>query len=348
MASNVSSEIPLKCHAVQMNRTGGPEVIEFNEIDTPVPAADQVLIKVEWAGVNFIDTYHRTGLYKVPYPYTFGQEASGIIVKLPTSPEVLENEVYKKKGFKLGDRVATLSGPGGMAQYIVYRWSHVVKVPSTPNFDKRIGAAITQGLTALTALKESYEVKKGDWILIHAIAGGLGLQFLQIAKIIGAHVIGTTSTAEKAALAKEHGADHVVLYDDNLVETVLKLTEGRGVHAVFDGVGKDTWDVNFDLIARKGTIVTIGNASGAVPPFSVLRLGAKNLKVIRPKVGVYTETPEEAEYYSQEYFRLVAEDGVKVLIRKEYPFSAEGVRQAQIDIASRGTVGKLVINVAAS
>ncbi|KAF8313079.1 NAD(P)-binding protein [Clavulina sp. PMI_390] len=333
--------IPAKCHAIQISKTGGPEVIDFNEIDTPTPKPEEILVKVEWAGVNYIDTYHRGGLYPVQFPFTLGQECTGTIVKLPTSSQVLEDDAYKRRGFQLGDRVAVIIA-GSFREYVPSTWSRVFKMPE--GIDPRYGAALLQGFTALTSVRESYVLKKGDWILVHAIAGGLGLQYAQIAKLLGANVIGTTSTPEKAELAKQNGADHVILYSQqNVVEEVLRLTEGRGVNAVFDGVGKDTWEANFDLIARKGTIVSIGNASGAPPPFSVLKLGAKNITVLRPVMFNYIVTPEESEHYSTEYFSLLKQ-GVNIQIHKEYPFSADGVRQSQIDITGRGTTGKLLIN----
>lgn len=346
-AMSTSTSVPSSMKAVRFHKTGGPEVIVFEDIDTPKPKPEELLIKVEWAGVNFIDNYFRGGLYATELPFTFGQEASGTIVQLPTSKTVLEDPEYSAKGFKVGDRVVT-SEPKTFAEYSVARWSHVVSLPSSID-PKTGGACITQGLTALTIMRESYAVKKGDWILVHAVAGGLGLQFAQIGHALGAHVIGTTSTAEKAALAKKHGAEHVILRNDsNVVQEVQRLTNGEGVKAVFDGVGKDTWEGNFDLIARKGTIVTCGNASGAVPPFNVLKLSAKNIKVVRPRMGAYVQTAAEFTAYATEYLSLLSSGQVRVNIHKEYPFSAEGVRQSQADITGGGTTGKLLINVAGS
>lgn len=193
-------------------------------------------------------------------------------------------------------------------------------------------AALLQGLTAVSFVEEAYPVKKGDTILIHTAAGGLGLLLTQLAKNVGATVIGTTSTAAKAELAKANGADHVILYPvEDTVKRVLELTNGVGVDAVFDGVGKDTFDNNFKLIKRKGTIVSVGNASGAVEPFSVLRLAEKNLRLLRPSLSNYVYTPEESAYYSHKLFELVAKGALKIAVFEEYPFTAEGVQKAQRD-----------------
>lgn len=341
----MSPSVPKTSKAIQYVAQGGPEVIEEAEVETAVPKADEILVKIEWAGVNFVDTYKRSGLYPIPLPFTAGEEAAGTIISLPTSTEVLESEDYKKRNYKVGAKVLVYYG-GAFREYTAAPWHRVVVLPgSVPT--KLAAAGLLQGLTALTALREAYTVQKGDWILVHAVAGGLGLQFTQIAKKIGAHVIGTTSTAEKAEVAKKHGADHVLLYTKGpIIDDVLKITNGVGVQAVFDGVGKDTWEDNFALIARKGTIVSIGNASGAVPPFAPLKLVAKNVKVVRPTLNNYILTPEEFRRYADEYFQFLA-DGLKVEIHKVYPFTADGVRQAQIDITGRGTIGKLLVNVAA-
>lgn len=340
----MSTSVPKTNKVIQYTKVGGPEVIEQVEVETATPKPDEILVKIEWAGVNFIDTYFRTGVYPVTFPFSAGQEGSGEIVSLPTSPEVLESDDYKKRGFKVGSKVVVYFGHS-FQEYSAVPWHKVAVLPE--GISTKVGAAgFTQGLTALSALKEAYAVQKGDWILVHAIAGGLGLQFAQLGKLFGANIIGTTSSAEKAEVAKKHGADHVLLYTKGpIIDDVLKITNGVGAQAVYDGVGKDTWEDNFQLIARKGTIVSIGNASGAVPPFAPLKLVAKNLKVLRPTLNNYIFTPEEFRQYSTEYFEFLKK-GVHVEIHKEYPFTAEGVRQSQIDITGRGTIGKLLINVA--
>jgi len=339
------TSIPKTTHAVQFFKNGGPEVLEFHEVEVATPQPDELLIKVEWAGVNFIDTYFRRGIYETPkFPFTVGQELAGTVVTVPTDPGVLESQEYKLSGITLGSKVMGYVS-GAMIGYTAVKWNEVA--PAPPTIGTRLAAAsFVSGLTALSALRESYPVQKGDWILVHAAAGGLGLQLVQIAKRFGANVIGTTSTPEKSAIATAHGADHVILYTkENVVDRVLEITNGQGVNAIYDGVGKDTWEDDFKSIARKGTIVSLGNSSGVVPPFAPLKLTPKNLKVVRPTLMNYIATPEELYSYSKEYLALIA-DGVKVPIHQEYPFSAEGVAQAQIDLTGRGTSGKLLVKIA--
>jgi len=262
-------------HAIQIPKTGGTEVIELNRVDHPSPTPDEILIEVEWAGVNFIDTYIRSGIYPSPkFPTTLGTEAAGRIVALPSSQEVLNNKEYQSRNFKVGDKVAFIE-TSAFANYVVVQWEKVGPLPEGVS-TKIAAATILSGLTALTFLKEAYTVKPNDWILIHAAAGGFGLQAIQLAKKFGARVIGTTSTPQKAELAKQYGADHVVLYtQEDVVKKVLELTGGNGVKAVYDGVGKDTWEDNFKLVAMKGTIVSFGNASGVIQPFPPFKLMAK-------------------------------------------------------------------------
>lgn len=333
-----AASIPAKMRAIQIQSQGGLEVIEQREVDTPKPASGQVLLKVDYAGVNYIDTYHRGGLYKInDFPYTLGQEAAGTVVAVADD--------VKGKGVDVGDKVATYSG-GAFAEYFAVPRSKVAKLDK--QFDSKAGAAsLLQGLTAWTLVREAYAVKKGDYILVHAAAGGVGLLLCQMGKHLGAHVIGTTSTPEKAELAKKNGAEFVVNYsEENTVDRVLELTGGKGVQAIFDGVGKDTWEDDFKMIARKGTIATFGNASGAVEPFSPMKLAGKNVKVARPTLGNYVATQEEMETYSAELYELIAKGVVNISIHQEYPFTADGIRQAQQDITSRKTTGKLVIKVA--
>lgn len=339
------TELPKSNHAIQISKTGGPEVIEFKQIGYPSPKPDEILIKVEWAGVNFIDTYLREGIYPIfGFPYTIGIEAAGTILALPASKEVLNNGEYQSRNFKVGDKVV-INDSGAFVNYLAIHWEKVGPLPEGVS-TKVAAATIVSGLTALTFLREAYAVKPNDWVLIHAVAGGFGLQAAQLAKKFGARVIGTTSTPEKAALAKQYGADHVILYtQEDVVKKVLEFTGGNGVQAIYDGVGKDTWEDNFKSIALKGTIVTMGNSSGVVPPFSPSKLRDKNLKLCRPSISNYIIHPEERLKYTREYFSYIANGSVRVLVHKEYPFAAEGVAQAHKDLAGRGTVGKLLIKV---
>ncbi|GAA6035547.1 hypothetical protein JCM8097_000309 [Rhodosporidiobolus ruineniae] len=334
--------------AAVIREQGEIDVIKV-EPDYPVkqPAEGEVLIKVDYAGVNFIDTYFRGGVYKPQLPYVLGNESAGTVVALGPGVDASSH------GFNVGDTVGAYTAGGSFAEYAIAKADKVVKLPE--GFTTRQAAtAITQGLTALTFVKEAHEVKKGQFILVQAAAGGLGLLLVQLAKHFGATVIGTTSTAEKAEIAKKAGADHVLLYGeqkwDEIVEQVYKITGGegidRGVHAVFDGVGKDTFDVDFDLLRRKGTLVTLGNASGPVAPFAPLKLGPKNLKVCRPVLNQYVHTKDEFQTYSTELFDLIKQGVLDLSVHGEYPLTTEGIRQTQIDITSRKTSGKLLVKVA--
>jgi len=338
---------PSQIKAVGIHKTGDFDVIEDLALPFPENAPGNVLVKMHYGGVNFIDTYFRKGLYKIDrFPYVLGTEGAGTIAALPSDPSVVNDEEFKKRGFKVGGKVAVYAGAvGTFTEYTTVPWAKVYPVPESVSLRTAAGLFV-QGLTALTFITEAYNVQRGDYILVHTIAGGLGLQFAQLLKDRGAIVIGTTSTKEKAELAKSYGADHVILYrDENVVERVLEITKGEGVHAVFDGVGKDTFEDNFKLLRRKGTLVSVGNASGAVPPFPPLKLVEKNLKLLRPTMGNYTYTPEEGRLYSSELFRFASDGKLKVLVHKEYPLTGEGVQQAQKDLTGGQTVGKLLIRV---
>ncbi|BGP44121.1 NADPH:quinone reductase [Rhodotorula kratochvilovae] len=340
-----SQNLPSKMRAAQIHEQGDIDVIQVREVDVPTPKDGQVLIKVEYAGVNFIDTYFRGGVYKPALPYILGNESAGTVVALGAGVSA------ESHGYSVGDRVAAYTAGGSFAEYALAAADKVIKLPEGFS-TKDAATVVTQGLTALTFVKEAHEVKPGQFILVQAAAGGLGLLLVQLAKRFGATVIGTTSTAEKAEIAKKAGADHVVLYGEgrDVVGEVYKITGGegidRGVHGVFDGVGKDTFDVDFDLLRRKGTLVTLGNASGAVPPFAPLKLGPKNLKVCRPVLNQYVHTREEFQTYAKELFELVQQGALQLAVHGEYPLTTEGIRQTQIDITSRKTSGKLLVKVA--
>ncbi|KLO09266.1 NAD-binding protein [Schizopora paradoxa] len=336
---------PSTIKAIVAPKHGDVDVIDIVELPFPKQQPNEILVKVKYVGVNFIDTYQRKGLYPAKsFPVRLGTESSGVLVGLPTDEKVLNDPEYKKRGFSDGVNVA-VRYQGSMAEYVSVPWHQVQPIP--PSIDLlTAAAALLQGLTALTMMCESHDVKKGETILVHTVAGGLGLIFAQIAHARGATVIGTTSSKEKAELAKKHGADHVILYtEEDTVQRVLEITNGEGVEAVFDGVGKDTFEGNFKVLKRKGTLVSVGNASGAVPPFPPLKLTEKNLKLLRPTLNNYVVTPEESYYYTTELFKLIENGTVKINVHKVYPFTAEGAKQTQIDITGRGTTGKLVIQV---
>ncbi|KAL7629280.1 NADPH:quinone reductase [Parahypoxylon ruwenzoriense] len=328
------ASIPTTQKGVIINKTGGPEVLEYRT-DLPVPALvdGQVLVKNDYIGINYIDTYFRTGLYKAAqFPYILGREAEGTIVKTGGG------ELY---GLKEGDKVVWM-GEGAYAEYTGVPAEKVYKVPDgvAPGI---AAAALLQGLTALTLVREAYHVEKGDWVLVHAAAGGTGLLLVQLLKAIGANTIGTASTPEKVELAKKAGATHVINYSvEDVKAKVLELTGGKGVIAVFDGVGKSTFDLSLDCLARKGTLASFGNASGAVPPFSIPRLSAKNARLMRPTVMNYIVTRDEFEGYSKELFDFVAKGQLDFRIHETYPLSE--VARAHRDLEGRKTTGKLLLD----
>ncbi|TFK56883.1 NAD(P)-binding protein [Heliocybe sulcata] len=340
------SSFPSTIEAITIAKTGDVDVIEKTTQPFPEISPESIVVKVEYGGVNFIDTYFRKGLYPITsFPFIVGREAAGTVVALPTSQDVLNSEAYKKKGLQVGSKVA-LYHAGTFATYVSVPWSSAYPFPSSIPA-RTASAALTQGLTTNTFMTETYNVKKGDTVLIHTVAGGLGLIFAQYAKHRGAIVIGTTSTKEKAELAKKHGADHVILYrDEDTVARVLELTNGEGVDVVYDGVGKDTFESDFKMIKRKGTIVSVGNASGAVPPFPPMKLTEKNVRIARPTMGNYVVTPEEQQHYGNELWDFVAKGVLKINIFKDYEFSADGVKQAQTDLVGGKTTGKLVVKIA--
>ncbi|ETW86788.1 quinone oxidoreductase 1 [Heterobasidion irregulare TC 32-1] len=336
---------PSTVKAVAIAKTGGFEVIEDMTLPFPEQKPGDVLVKVQYAGVNFIDTYFRAGVYPTPFlPFHMAKEISGVIAELPKDEATLNNEVYKKRNLRKGDRIAA-DLLGGLQEYVTVPWDAVYPIPKDVS-NRVAAAALLQGITALSLMTESHNVQKGETILIHTVAGGVGLLMAQVAKARGATVIGTTSTPEKAELAKAHGADHVILYkNENTVERVSQLTNGQGPHVIYDGVGKDTFEDDLKMIRRKGTLISFGNASGLVPPFSIVRLNQKNLKLLRPTETNYTVTLEEREYYGAQLFDLISKGDLKVNIFGDYPFTAKGVRQAQLDLTGGKTTGKLIVKV---
>ncbi|KAK6515622.1 NADPH:quinone reductase [Arthrobotrys conoides] len=321
--------------AIQISKTGGTEVLEINRIPIPKPQPGQILVKAAYAGVNFIDTYFRSGLYPVQLPFTLGSEGSGTI-------EAVGEGVTK---YKPGEQVVYY-GSGAYTEYINVPEKAISHIPEGLRLEDA-AAILIQGLTALTMLRESYEVKKGDTILIHAAAGGTGLVLVQLAKALGAIVIATASSAEKLEVAKQHGADHLVNYsggEDEWVKEVLGYTKGgEGVEAVFDGVGKATFEGDLKITKRKGSVISFGNASGAVEPFKINRLGDKNLKLLRPRLFGYVATQEEFDHYTQELFGYLKNGQLKLNIHKIYPL--EDIVQAHKDLEGRVTTGKLVLKV---
>lgn len=277
--------------------------------------------------------YFRTGLYPPPqFPYTLGREAEGTVV------DTGSGELY---GIQSGDRVVWM-GEGAYAEYTATPAAKAVKIPA--EMPKQIAAAgLLQGVTALSLVREAYHVNKGDWILVHAAAGGTGLWLCQLLKSIGANTIGTASTQEKVDLAKKAGATHMINYSHEDVKSkVMELTGDKGVAAVFDGVGKSTFDLSLDCLARKGSMISFGNASGAVPPVTIAKLSPKNARLMRPTLFGYIVTREEFEGYVNELFQFILKDKLDVRIHETYPLSE--VKRAHEDLEGRKSTGKLLLD----
>ena len=277
-----------------------------------------------------VASYFRSGLYPTQLPYTLGRESSGTILSTGTG---------NVHSLKAGDRVAVLA-PNTYAQYTAAPSSYCHKIPDSIS-TKDAAAALLQGMTALTLIRESYHAEKGDWILVHAAAGGTGLWLVQLLKAVGAHVIGTCSTS-KIDVVKDHGADVVIDYTkEDVVQKVKEATNGNGCQAVYDGVGKVTFDISLECVARKGTLASFGNASGAVPPVTILRLSAKNVKLLRPFLLTYITTREEFEQYAGELFKFMMENKMDVRIHGVYPL--KDAARAHEDLEGRRTTGKLLL-----
>lgn len=318
--------------AIVMERSGGPEVLEYKDVEKPEPKADEALLKIEATGVNFIDIYHRTGLYQVKVPAILGNEAAGII-------EAVGSDV---KDFKVGDRVAYTTTIGSYAEYAAVPVARLVRVPD--GVDSQSAAAVLlQGMTVHYLVKSTYELKSSDTILLHAAAGGVGLILTQVAKRIGARVIGTVSTEAKAELAREAGADEVIIYTEQDFETEVKrLTHGRGVHVVYDSVGKDTYLKSMNSLTPRGMLVLFGQSSGAVPAIDPLMLTQKgSLFLTRPSLGHYTLTREELDRRAGDVFRWIGSGEVKLKIEKVFPLSETAESHRLLE--SRKTTGKLIL-----
>jgi len=319
--------------AVRIHKNGGYDVLQLDDVSLPAPSAQQVLIELYAIGVNFIDTYHRSGLYKLTFPATLGREGAGVV-------KAVGSEV---KGLDVGQRVVFFSG-GAYATHALVDAQAVVKVADGISF-KDAAAIHLQGLTAHSFITSVYPVKQGDTVLIHAAAGGTGNVMVQMCKLKGATVIGTVGSAEKAELAKAAGCDHVINYNESdFREEVMKITNGVGVHAVFDGVGKSTFDGSLKSLRRRGSLVTFGNASGPVPPVDPLTLTSHgSIFLSRPTVAHFVADRAELEWRSEEIHRWMGEGKLKQRIAKE--FKLEEAAQAHEAIESRKYAGKILLIV---
>ncbi|HXS11238.1 MAG TPA: quinone oxidoreductase [Acidobacteriaceae bacterium] len=317
--------------AIQVSRTGGPEVLELVEIPRPVPRAGEVLVRIAASGVNFIDTYFREGRYPAPLPFTPGQEAAGVVEAL--GPDVA--------GFAAGDQVAWNGTRGTYAEFACAPAKDLLHVPAGMNLDEA-AAVLLQGLTAHYLVHDTYRVQRGDTVLAHAGAGGVGLLITQMLKMLGARVITTVSTEEKAALSREAGADDVILYTrERFVDAVKKIAP-EGLPVVYDSVGKTTFEDSLKCLRPRGLMALYGGSSGAVPPFDLIRLSTMgSLYVTRPTLKDYVQTRAALERRAHDVFTWVATGKLKVRIGHRY--SLAEARQAHIDLQARKTTGKVLV-----
>ena len=320
-------------HSVSFSKTGGPEVLEYKELKLEDPKSGEVLIKHSAIGLNFIDTYHRSGLYPVPLPSGIGLEGAGIIEKV--GPDV--------SNFKEGDKVAYAAAPlGSYSSHRIYPTKNLVKVPE--GIDLNIVACLmTKGLTTFYLLHKTYEVKKGQTILFHAAAGGVGQIFCQWAKSLGCKVIGTVGSDEKIEIAKNNGCDHVINYSkENFAKKILEITDGKGVPVVYDGVGKNTLEGSIECLAIRGMMVSFGNASGPLSDINVPKvIQPKGLYLVRPSMQQYLSTREELDEASKTMFEKISSGKVKIKIFKKYKL--EDVVKAHQDLEGRKILGPAVI-----
>lgn len=320
-------------HAIRIHQTGGPEVLQWAEVDVPAPAVGEAMVRHAAVGLNFIDTYHRTGLYPLPLPSGIGLEGAGVVEAVGAGV----TEV------KVGDRVAYAGGPvGAYAELRNIPAHRLLKLPDAIAFDTA-AAMMLQGLTAAYLLRRTYRVQPGDAVLIHAAAGGVGLIACQWARALGVKLIGTVSSPEKAALAKKHGAWATIDYSrENFVERVKELTGGAKVPVVYDGVGKDTWEGSLDCLQPRGLMVSFGNASGAVTGVNLGILAAKgSLFVTRPTLATHAVPRSRLEASAEELFDMMTSGKVKVGIDQRYRL--EEAAKAHIDLAGRRTTGSSVL-----
>lgn len=320
-------------HAVRIHSNGGPEVLQWEKVEVPEPEAGDAIVRQVAAGLNFIDVYFRTGLYKVPvFPSVIGNEGAGVVEAVGDG--VTEVEV--------GDRVAYCMSLGSYTQRRLIPAKQLVKIPKNIS-EQQAAAAMLKGCTVQYLIRQTYPVQKGETVLFHAAAGGCGLIACQWLKHLGVRVIGTVGTAEKAELARAHGCDHPIVYtEDNFVDRVKELTDGRGVPVVYDSVGKDTFNDSLECLQPRGLMVSFGNASGAVEPFAPAILAAKgSLFLTRPTLATYTATRADLEKTSTDLFGVLSSGAVTVEVNQTYPL--ENAAQAHRDLEARKTTGSTIL-----
>ena len=319
--------------AIRIAETGGPEVMKLVDVEVGPPGPGQVRVRQTAIGLNYIDTYHRSGLYPLQFPSGLGLEAAGVVEEVGEGVTSL----------KPGDRIAYGTGPiGAYADIRNLPANRLVKLPAAIS-DETAAGMMLKGMTARYLLRATYVVKPGDTILLHAAAGGVGLIMSQWAKALGATVIGTVGSDAKAAIARAHGCDHVINYStEDTVKRVRELTGGKGVPVVYDGVGKDTLMISLDCLSPRGLLVSFGNASGAVPPLDLLLLSAKgSLYVTRPTLNTYTASDADLQETAQDLVDVVASGKVKIPVNQRYALA--DVVQAHRDLESRKTTGTTVL-----
>ena len=319
--------------AVKIKKAGGTEVLELQDITLRKPVKNEVIIEHVAIGLNYIDTYHRSGLYPLIYPSGLGMEASGIIKEVGSDVT----------NFSVGDKVAYASVPlGAYSTHRIFKTNSLVKVPD--EIDLTLAATLmTKGLTTFYLLHKTYPVSSGQTILFHAAAGGVGQIFCQWAKSLGVKVIGTVGSDEKIKIAKQNGCDEVINYSkDDFAKKVMELTNGKGVPVVYDGVGKSTFENSVKCLETRGMMISFGNASGALDPINVPKsLQPKGLFFVRPSMGQYLHSREELDEASKTLFEKVGSGKVKVEIFKKYKL--DDIKQAHIDLESRKIIGPAVI-----
>ncbi len=319
--------------AVKIKKNGGPEVLELEEINLRKPIKGEVLIEHTAIGLNYIDTYHRSGLYPLMMPSGLGMEASGIIKEV--GPDVLD--------YSVGDRVAYAAVPlGAYSTHRIFRTKNLIKVPE--EVDLALASAImTKGLTTFYLLHKTYPVSNGETILFHAAAGGVGQIFCQWAKSLGCKVIGTVGSDEKVNLAKKYGCDEIINYTkEDFAKKVMEITNGKGVPVVYDGVGKATLLKSLECLKTRGMMVSFGNASGARDPINVPKmLQPKGLFFVRPSMGQYLSTNEEKNEAAEALFEKIVSGTIKIEIFKKYKL--EDIKQAHIDLESRKILGPAIL-----
>ncbi|KNC52089.1 uncharacterized protein AMSG_00917 [Thecamonas trahens ATCC 50062] len=321
-------------HGIVINEHGDASVLSYTELPMPEAAADQIVVRNAAAGLNFIDTYHRSGLYKVPLPYTLGREGAGEVVAVGVDAAAA--------GWAVGDKAAYVLTPGAYAQYTAVATSRAAKLPAGVT-EEQGAAVMLQGLTAHYLAHSSYKVKAGETVLVHAAAGGTGLLLAQMCKNAGATVIGTVSTDAKAELATSVGkVDHVIKYsEDSVVDAIDRITAGVGVDVVFDGVGAATFDASMTVLKPRGTMVSFGNASGAVPPVNILASLKGSKYLTRPSLGDFISGPGEFDSRLADLFAWIAAGDLTVTVGATFPL--ESAADAHRALESRGTTGKILL-----